>query len=66
MPAEPLAALLPSALRSLGLPDLARAVESGRPLTPPDRYRLDVAMTMIRIEAETREAERWEHAASAR
>src|SRR5690606_39555393 len=36
MPAEPLAALLPSALRSLGLSDLARAVESERkPVTVP-------------------------------
>ena len=64
MPAEPLAALLPSALRSLGLSDLARAVESGRPLTPRDRYRLDVARTVIRIEAETREAGRLGHAAT--
>lgn len=64
MPAEPLAALLPSALRSLGLPDLASAVESGRRLNVHERYRLDVAKTVIRIEAQTREAERLGHAAT--
>ena len=64
MPAEPLAALLPSALRSLGLSDLASAVESGRRLNAHERYRLDVAKTVIRIEAQTREAERREHAAT--
>lgn len=54
--AEPLSAVLPRVLRDVGLPALAAAVESGRPLAPRERYVVDVARVVAAVERQGQHA----------